>query len=177
MESQIIQAALDQFWATGIKKSSMEDIAARAGVTRITVYRYFADKKELVRAAFLQMEALFQQQMEALEAGETPGREMAPLPFRDTAIRLDELKRLYPDIYAEFQAARLAVLRGLFDRLFAKAEQNNLVRPDLNRELIEIVFFELVTGLFDHPRLRELGLSNAELYVQIKSIFMHGMLR
>jgi AcrR family transcriptional regulator len=89
MESQIIQAALDQFWAAGIKKSSMEDIAARAGVTRITVYRYFADKKELVRAAFLQMEALFQQRMEALEAGEIPGREMASLPFRDTAVRLD----------------------------------------------------------------------------------------
>jgi AcrR family transcriptional regulator len=53
---QILDAALEQFQLAGIRRSSVEDIARRAGVSRITVYRRF-ERKELLIAAMARREA------------------------------------------------------------------------------------------------------------------------
>jgi AcrR family transcriptional regulator len=46
--ARILDAAYEQFCRTGIQRSTMEDVARRAGVSRITVYRRFATKDALV---------------------------------------------------------------------------------------------------------------------------------
>lgn len=47
---RILDAALEQFEADGIRGSTVEAVARRAGVSRITVYRRFARKEALVNA-------------------------------------------------------------------------------------------------------------------------------
>ncbi|MFJ4099296.1 TetR/AcrR family transcriptional regulator [Amycolatopsis japonica] len=46
--TRILDAAYTQFSKTGIQRSTMEDVARRAGVSRITVYRRFPGKDVLV---------------------------------------------------------------------------------------------------------------------------------
>ncbi|GAA3236188.1 helix-turn-helix domain-containing protein [Actinocorallia longicatena] len=46
--AHILEAAYEQFCRMGIQRSTMEDVARRAGVSRITVYRRFATKDALV---------------------------------------------------------------------------------------------------------------------------------
>lgn len=46
---QILDAALEQFELVGIRRSSVEDVARRAGVSRVTVYRRFPRKDVLIR--------------------------------------------------------------------------------------------------------------------------------
>ncbi|WP_020673184.1 TetR/AcrR family transcriptional regulator [Amycolatopsis nigrescens] len=46
--ARILDAAYQQFCRIGIFRSTMEDVARRAGVSRITVYRRFATKDTLV---------------------------------------------------------------------------------------------------------------------------------
>ncbi len=46
--ARILDAAYEQFCRMGIRRSTMEDVARRAGVSRITVYRRFATKRALV---------------------------------------------------------------------------------------------------------------------------------
>jgi TetR/AcrR family transcriptional repressor of uid operon len=45
---RIAAAALDEFAEHGIRRTSMEDVARRAGVSRMTVFRRFASKQRLV---------------------------------------------------------------------------------------------------------------------------------
>ena len=45
---RILDAAYEQFCRMGIRRSTMEDVARRAGVSRITAYRRFATKDRLV---------------------------------------------------------------------------------------------------------------------------------
>lgn len=45
---RVLDAAYEQFCRMGIQRSTMEDVARRAGVSRITVYRRFATKDALV---------------------------------------------------------------------------------------------------------------------------------
>lgn len=46
--SRVLDAAYEQFCRMGIQRSTMEDVARRAGISRITVYRRFATKDALV---------------------------------------------------------------------------------------------------------------------------------
>ena len=57
---KILLSALALFSERGISKTSLHEVAYRAGVTRVTVYRHFAEKKELVREAFLRVEQVFE---------------------------------------------------------------------------------------------------------------------
>ncbi|GIE97690.1 TetR/AcrR family transcriptional regulator [Paractinoplanes rishiriensis] len=46
--TRLLDAAFDQFCRMGIRRSTMEDVARRAGVSRITAYRRFTNKDALV---------------------------------------------------------------------------------------------------------------------------------
>lgn len=47
---QILEAAIDAFAEHGIAAAKLEDIAARAGVSKGTIYLYFPSKEDLFRA-------------------------------------------------------------------------------------------------------------------------------
>jgi AcrR family transcriptional regulator len=46
--TRLLDAAYEQFCRMGVRRSTMEDVARRAGVSRITAYRRFATKDALV---------------------------------------------------------------------------------------------------------------------------------
>src|SRR4051812_4456746 len=46
---QILEAALAEFGERGLGAARLEDIARRAGVSKGTIYLYFANKEELFR--------------------------------------------------------------------------------------------------------------------------------
>jgi TetR/AcrR family transcriptional repressor of uid operon len=50
---QILEATLTLFIENGVRKTSIDDIAEKAGIGRATVYRKFKDKDELVQAVII----------------------------------------------------------------------------------------------------------------------------
>lgn len=52
-DAHILEAALEQFALTGVRRTSTDDIARRAGVNRTTLYRRLGAKEDIVAAAFL----------------------------------------------------------------------------------------------------------------------------
>src|SRR5215472_11229462 len=47
---QILQAASELFYGEGIRSTSMDEIAAKAGVTKRTLYYHFPSKDDLITA-------------------------------------------------------------------------------------------------------------------------------
>lgn len=68
---RILDAALEQFTLLGLRRSSVDDVAKRAGVSRVTVYRRFQTKDRLVEDTLLRELARFFEQLDAV---------VAPLP-------------------------------------------------------------------------------------------------
>jgi len=50
---RILDAALERFLLVGLRRTTVEDVARRAGVGRVTVYRRIGHKRELVEAVIL----------------------------------------------------------------------------------------------------------------------------
>lgn len=182
---RITLAALNLFMKQGIKKTSVDDVALAAGVTRVTVYRYFADKRELVRAAFMRIEQVFQGVLDDMQQRpdrrlddylEQLGRGLGELPSGDQAARAEELSRVYPDIYAEFQEMRLTVEGAIFQRIFQLAEDQGRLRQDLRRDVAQAILRDVFVNLFENPDLRGLGLSNQQLFEAVSDIMLHGII-
>jgi AcrR family transcriptional regulator len=183
---RIVLAALGLFLLQGISKTTIGEVSGQAGVTRVTVYRHFSDKRGLVQAAFLRVAAIFQDVQAELEREKNPdvedyldriGRELGVLPSGDLLTRLDELHRLYPIIYAEYHQAQLAALSRIFDRLFSVAEQQGLLRPGLNRRIAQAFYWEAIVGIMKTPSLVAHGLPHTEIYATVRNILLHGLFR
>jgi AcrR family transcriptional regulator len=66
---RVLEAALEQFQDFGIRRTTVEDVARRAGVSRVTVYRRFASKERLVEAVIVREAQTFFAELEAAVAG------------------------------------------------------------------------------------------------------------
>ncbi len=53
-DSALLDAAVEQFVLTGVRRTSADDIARRAGVNRATLYRRLGTKDQIVSQAILQ---------------------------------------------------------------------------------------------------------------------------
>ena len=53
-DSALLDAAVEQFVLTGVRRTSADDIARRAGVNRATLYRRLGTKDQIVAQAILQ---------------------------------------------------------------------------------------------------------------------------
>jgi len=64
--ARILDAALAEFSAYGLRRTGMEDVAKRAGVARATVYRKFAVKEALVQAVVLRESRRYMDEFDAV---------------------------------------------------------------------------------------------------------------
>ena len=60
---QILNAAYGLFWRRGFLRVSMDDIAARAGITKRALYQHFRSKDDLMAAALAQSSELALQRL------------------------------------------------------------------------------------------------------------------
>lgn len=183
---KIISGALDLFLKQGIKKTSIEEVADQVGVTRITIYRYFADKKQLVEAAFLLIVTILEKARQEMET--SPGQDIEPYLDQiiqqlsafskgDLPARMAELNRLYPDIHQDFHQARSAAIRAIFDHLIEAAARQWLLRENLNRQVVQAYFQSAVINVMQDPGLVSRDLPPAEIFATVKAIFLHGILK
>ncbi|MDH5371709.1 MAG: TetR/AcrR family transcriptional regulator [Acidimicrobiia bacterium] len=184
-KDRILQAAIQLFVDLGIRRVSMDDVADRSGVSRVTLYRYFADREALVRAAFLApIEALEQLQGE-LVADDDPtvegvlgaiGERIAEQPAIDLPVHRDELEKLYPVLAAEYAGRRDEVAHRLISWIFGIAERSGRLRAGVRKDLVEGVVWDLLVNPHSIPAVRESGIQARELYAALIDVLLYGML-
>lgn len=119
---RILAATAEVLARRGATKLSMSEVAAQAGLSRMTVYRFFPSKEELI-AAFTKYET---EQLETALGAVTTGL--------DGVDRLDATLRFLVDYQLSYSGARmLDVEPG------AVLEQMNEIMPTIRRRLTKIV--------------------------------------
>jgi AcrR family transcriptional regulator len=183
---RIVTAALQLFVQQGVKKTDLDEVAHQAGVTRVTVYRYFGDKQGLVRATCLRIAGAFGRAAEDCPVGsvrdmdERLGRlaaELRALPRGNLLLQLDEISRLYPEVYAEFRALRQAAVERLLQQTLEAAQRDGALRDDLNQDVLRAVFWSAVIGLIENPALISSDVSLAEVVTTVQQVFCYGILK
>lgn len=160
----IVQAALALFEARGFEGTTIEEIAREAGVSRPTVFNYFARKEDLLPAA---MVALMRDRLKSAFPG---GREASlgdPVPsLRKILVSNAAVFQEYPQTGRAFHSLKmqqaalhfrtpgeglpdpeppLADFLSWIDVLIERAQERGEIRTDYDRSELR---FHLMIGLF-----------------------------
>lgn len=180
---RILRAGLDLFLQQGIRKTSIDDVADRAGVTRVTVYRHFSDRQQLIGEAFLQVNAAFGRIREALEEESDldsflirMAAELSTVPLGFMS-GMAELETLHPEIHADLRKGRRQLLRAIFDELYGRAKREGRLRPGLDKDVVEALFWEVVMTLPESSVLSSRGLSPTDIYSTLSGLLLYGLLK
>ena len=180
---RILRAGLDLFLQQGIRKTSIDDVADRAGVTRVTVYRHFSDRQQLIGEAFLQVNAAFDRIREALEEESDldsflirMAAELSTVPLGFMS-GMAELETLHPEIHADLRKGRRQLLRAIFDELYGRAKREGRLRPGLDKDVVEALFWEVVMTLPESSVLSSRGLSPTDIYSTLSGLLLYGLLK
>jgi len=177
VSERILDAALGLAAASGIRHLAMDDVASRAGVGRMTVYRRFGDKSRLVEALAIREGRRCLAELDAAAAPDQPIADQVAEGFV-TSVRLsrehpllNRLARIEPEsvlraltddgaalfvLARTFLAARLRAAQkaGTLDRTVAVDEAAEiLVRLSFSFSLVE----ESVLPLDDPEKAREVA--------------------
>lgn len=144
---RILDAARDQFGVFGLRRSTVEDVARRAGVGRVTVYRRFDTKNTLVEAVLVRECRRFLRAFDA-EVGALPSMEERivagfVLALRDArASLIGRLIQLEPETALPFLTTRggpiLGVIRDYLAASFGRAPDATAVDDEEGARVAEI---------------------------------------
>lgn len=101
--ANILDAAETLFLQNGLANTNMVDIAAQAGITKVTLYRYFANRDAIA----LEIQA------------RTIGKIASLVDLRDQEISLESVKELARSMIRNYRSLRDAYrYMGMFDQLY-----------------------------------------------------------
>ncbi|MDO4229935.1 MAG: TetR/AcrR family transcriptional regulator, partial [Capnocytophaga sp.] len=137
---RIIDAACELAIEIGIKSTTMDDIARKAGVSKKTLYKYFKDKTDLVRHAVLYVSESLNKQAETFVSNElNPIRRLYAIdyfyshqPIVKAHSPQKQLQKFYPKIYKEMQDKELEIVGSSILKNLQKGIEMGLYRQDID---------------------------------------------
>jgi hypothetical protein len=139
-EHHIIQSAIAVFEKVGFKNAKMDDIAAAAGITKVTLYSYFQSKENLYLAiTFQAMSALNIVYKEALAANASKSGLDSTLALMETFMEFCENHYFYSEVLLDYFSMVRSSPSGKYDDKLTTAVKDSPYFDKL-RELHNLPF-------------------------------------
>lgn len=156
-KTEILIKVCELYSQYGIRSVTMDDVVSELGISKKTLYQYFIDKSELVKAVMdYDFETKKKEYLKCYDKQENAVAELINffvvqlrmiMSHRPTLIY--DLNKYYPEISNEFQAKkREQMLKGLLENL-KRGKAEGLYRQEINEELIAKLNLVRVEGMMN----------------------------
>ena len=183
-KERILQATLELFQVHGIKKTTTNDVAQKAGVSPATVYNHFGSKEDLVRAAvkyfltgvaadfrkIVERDLPFMEKMEQVLLYKSDMFGHYQGDFLHTLISEDpEIRQLVDSIY-------LVEIREMVINFYEEGKRQGYINAELSTETI-MRFSEITRrGMVADSSLSEETEHNRKLLQELIPLYLYGIL-
>jgi len=183
-KERILQATLELFQVHGIKKTTTNDIAQKAGVSPATVYNHFGSKEDLVRATvkyFLTSTAAdfskifkgdlsFLGKMEQILLYKSDMLGQYQGEFMQTIISEDpEIRHIVDSVY-------LTEIRQMVINFYEEGKRQGHVNPELSTETIMRYSLIVRSGMAAESTLSEDPEHNRKMIQELAPLFLYGIM-
>jgi len=180
-QRQIVETARSLFMRYGVKRVTVEEICRKANVSKMTFYRYFADKTELFKYILNSWFEEAQNRANEIIAGNRPFAEELELIFRwklelmakmsDEFIR--EILDFDPEV-KEFMEDYYRRSYKFFLDLVVRWQRKGAVRPGIRPELLIAIFNKYQELLADNE-LRRVYPDHSGFIKELHEILFYGI--
>lgn len=185
---KILEGATELFIAHGYRKTSVDDIAARAAVAKGTVYLYFENKAEILMAAIAMEEKQHMARLEPVFNGSLAPKERlerwlstalmlgTEMPLTAKILSGDHeimaaLEELPPDVRAQSDDMTLGFARELVDEA---AQPHSLTKQELDERAAVVAGLVYFAGMLTNQQVRS-GLSVSRYAEVMAGLIVHGI--
>jgi len=183
-KDRILRATAELFQVHGIKKTSMNDVALKAGLSPATVYNHFGSKEDLVRDTvryFLSSTAadfskIFERDLSFLAKleqillyksdmlGQYQGELMQTIISEDT-----EIRQIADSFY-------LKEIRQTMIDFYEEGKREGYVNPELSTETIILYALIVRSGMAAESVLSEDPEHNLKIMRELTPLFLYGIM-
>jgi AcrR family transcriptional regulator len=181
--TQILQTGRDLFWKFGFRRVTVEELCREAGVSKMTFYKFFSNKMDLVKTIMNDFVNASIARYRAIMDSD--------LPYTDKVYRMVQLKReqteamsneFFRDYTSQADPEMLQYVQEMSANTFqmflddlSNAQKEGHIRKDVKVEFIlyflnhmmEMVHDEKLLSLYDTPQ---------DLALEIINFFFYGLL-
>ncbi|MGZ7444738.1 TetR/AcrR family transcriptional regulator [Paenibacillus sp. TH7-28] len=180
LRERIIETASQLIGRHGLRRFTLDDLAAQLGISKKTIYKYFSGKDEIISVFF--DEVLGSDRTSTLQemdrATEWRDRFRAavfsyhkyklPLPV------IEEARLIYPREWEKVEAYRRFKVRLLTD-LLNRAVQQGLLRPTIRPEILIYMIEKTSSIIYEHQFLQDHGLTLKQAWEEVYQVLMKGI--
>lgn len=164
VQERIVQKAYDLFMRYGIRSVSMDEIASQLGMSKKTIYQFFADKDALVNNVIdIVISKSVEESRIHRERSENAVQEifMATEMFIDVFNTMNptiiyDLQKYHPAAYKKIDDYRNNFLFRMVRENLEKGIENQLYRPEINTDIISRFRLASIFSVFN-PEYYPLG--------------------
>jgi len=178
---QIVETSKKLFMRFGIKRVTIEEICRKANVSKMTFYKYFPNKIELVKYLWNSWDDEGWGEIDKIDAMDIPFTEKLRLIITWKLKLLSEMSpefieeyvHFYPEFKDFLQQYNQRNIKRVTDCIISWQKRGN-VRPDIRPEILIAVLNKL-QEVFGDDILRKLYKDNTEFTRELHNIFFYGI--
>jgi TetR/AcrR family transcriptional regulator, cholesterol catabolism regulator len=184
VKEKILTGAETLFMKYGFKSITMDDVARELGVSKKTLYQFFADKNDLVDQCvdhYLQSINKMCVMISETKDKDAIGVMIGIAESVNEMIRqinpssMYDLKKYFKPSWDKLEADRQGYIRKSIEENFDLGVKKGLYRKDINKAVILDIYLHL-TGMLTDPELfRESKLGISNMYLEIIKYHMRSI--
>lgn len=154
-EEQILEEGFEEVTGQGVRAFTVESLAARLGISKKTIYKFFPTKEVLLDKILEFAKRRIVHEIERIREEESnPANRF--LKMMDYVIKIagkvsphmmSELKGRYPLLWKKLEQFRLE-RRDDFHEFLSEAQEEGYVRADVNIDLVATLYIQIVNSTF-----------------------------
>jgi len=180
---RIRQKAHELFWQYGLRSVSMDDIATSMGISKKTIYQYYADKDELVDAVvgneFKKNETICEKDKlnskDAIDEIFMAIDQLVEMFAGMNPALVFDMQKYYPKAFEKFHKYKNDYLYNVIRDNIIRGINEELYRPELRLDIIARFRVESIIIPFNPEFYTKLKYSLAEIQEEFIIYFLFGM--
>lgn len=166
----------------GIRSVTMDEIAVQLGVSKKTIYQFYADKNELVDAVLMSM--LDDNRENCCQYKVAAGNAIEEVLFATDMVKemfenmnpslLYDLEKHHEESYKKFSQFKYEFLREVIVDNLKRGIEEGLYRPGVDIEIVTLIRLETMMLPFSYSIARS-GHSFIEVHQQLSEMFLFGI--
>lgn len=182
-EERIIRESMKIFLRLGIKSVNMDDIAARLGMSKKTLYKYVNDKVDLVKRVFHchvaheteQMKLVTDRNLNAIDEAFEMMRMVISMVKDINPVVIFDMHKFYPELMQDMECQRSQLMWESLKSNLLKGIEEGYYREDLNVDFIVSLYVSAIKGIFEQLGEQPTELSFGQLYLELFRYHIRGI--
>ena len=181
--AQIVQTSKDLFWKYGIKRVTVEEICNEAGVSKMTFYKHFKNKTELVKVIIEKITSEVMEKYRSIMDQDIPFTEKISRSIR---LKMEQTNEMSAEFFDDYVLHVDPELKAFLDekthesfRLiysdYREAQKRGDIRKDLKPEFI-MYFLNKMMEMIQDEHLESLYPNPQDMIMEFTNFFFYGIM-